>query len=127
MPKHVPIVKRGVKPIGPYSIAAEAIGRLVFISGQVAIDPSTGEKETGDAAAQAARIMENLGLVLDDLGLDFDSVVKTTIFLVDMAEFAAVNEVYGRCFTGKPPARSTVQVGALPGGFRVEIEAVAAI
>ena len=127
MPKHVPIVKRGVKPIGPYSIAAEAIGRLVFISGQVAIDPSTGEKETGDAATQAARIMENLGLVLDDLGLDFDSVVKTTIFLVDMAEFAAVNEVYGRYFTGKPPARSTVQVGALPGGFRVEIEAVAAI
>ena len=127
MPKHVPIVKRGVKPIGPYSIAAEAIGRLVFISGQVAIDPSTGEKETGDAAAQATRIMENLGLVLDDLGLDFDSVVKTTIFLVDMAEFAAVNEVYGRYFTGKPPARSTVQVGALPGGFRVEIEAVAAI
>ncbi len=127
MPKHVPIVKRGVKPIGPYSIAAEAIGRLVFISGQVAIDPSTGEKETGDAAAQAARIMENLGLVLDDLGLDFDSVVKTTIFLVDMAEFAAVNEVYGRYFTGRPPARSTVQVGALPGGFRVEIEAVAAI
>ncbi len=127
MPKHVPIVKRGPKPIGPYSIAAEAIGRLVFISGQVAIDPSTGEKETGDAAAQAARIMENLGLVLDDLGLDFDSVVKTTIFLVDMAEFAAVNEVYGRYFTGKPPARSTVQVSALPGGFRVEIEAVAAI
>jgi len=127
MPKHVPIVKRGPKPIGPYSIAAEAIGRLVFISGQVAIDPSTGEKEMGDAAAQAARIMENLGLVLDDLGLDFDSVVKTTIFLVDMAEFAAVNEVYGRYFTGKPPARSTVQVGALPGGFRVEIEAVAAI
>jgi 2-iminobutanoate/2-iminopropanoate deaminase len=127
MPKHVPTVKRGVKPIGPYSIAAEAIGRLVFISGQVAIDPSTGEKETGDAAAQAARVMENLGLVLDDLGLDFDSVVKTTVFLVDMAEFAAVNEVYGRCFTGKPPARSTVQVSALPGGFRVEIEAVAAI
>ena len=127
MPKHVPTVKRGVKPIGPYSIAAEAIGRLVFISGQVAIDPSTGEKETGDAAAQATRIMENLGLVLDDLGLDFDSVVKTTIFLVDMAEFAAVNEVYGRYFTGRPPARSTVQVGALPGGFRVEIEAVAAI
>jgi len=127
MPKHVPTIKRGVKPIGPYSIATEAIGRLVFISGQVAIDPSTGEKETGDAAAQAARIMENLGLVLDDLGLDFDSVVKTTIFLVDMAEFAAVNEVYGRYFTGRPPARSTVQVGALPGGFRVEIEAIAAL
>ncbi|HUU60984.1 MAG TPA: Rid family detoxifying hydrolase [Acidimicrobiia bacterium] len=127
MPKYVPTVTRGVKPIGPYSIVAEAIGRLVFISGQVAIDPATGEKETGDAAAQAARIMENLGLVLDDLGMGFDNVVKTTIFLVDMAEFAAVNEVYGRYFTAKPPARSTVQVGALPGGFRVEIEAIAAL
>ena len=126
MPKHVPTVKRGVKPIGPYSIAVEAIGRLVFISGQVAIDPATGEKEAGDAAAQAARIMDNLGLVLGDLGMDYEDVVKTTIFLVDMAEFAAVNEVYGRFFTGKPPARSTVQVGALPGGFRVEIEAIAA-
>ena len=126
MPKHVPTVKRGVKPIGPYSIAVEAIGRLVFISGQVAIDPATGEKEAGDAAAQAARIMDNLGMVLGDLGMDYEDVVKTTIFLVDMAEFAAVNEVYGRFFTGKPPARSTVQVGALPGGFRVEIEAIAA-
>jgi len=126
MPKHVPTVKRGVKPIGPYSIAAEAIGRLVFISGQVAIDPATGEKEAGDAAAQAARIMDTLGMVLGDLGMDYEDVVKTTIFLVDMAEFAAVNEVYGRFFAGKPPARSTVQVGALPGGFRVEIEAIAA-
>lgn len=127
MPKHVPIIKRGAKPIGPYSIAAEAIGRPVFISGQVAIDPETGEKETGDAAAQATRIMENLALVLGDLGIDFDHVVKTTIFLTDMGDFAAVNEVYGRYFPGKPPARSTVQVGALPGGFRVEIEAIAAL
>jgi 2-iminobutanoate/2-iminopropanoate deaminase len=127
MPKHVPVIKRGVKPIGPYSIAVEAIGRPVFISGQVAIDPETGEKETGDAAAQAARIMENLALVLGDLGADFDQVVKTTIFLVDMADFAAVNEVYGRYFGDRPPARSTVQVGALPGGFRVEIEAIAAL
>jgi 2-iminobutanoate/2-iminopropanoate deaminase len=127
MPKHVPIIKRGAKPIGPYSIAAEAIGRPVFISGQVAIDPESGEKETGDAAAQATRIMENLALVLGDLGIDFDHVVKTTIFLIDMGDFAAVNEVYGRYFPGKPPARSTVQVGALPGGFRVEIEAIAAL
>ena len=127
MPKHVPTIKRGAKPIGPYSIAAEAIGRLVFISGQVAIDPVTGEKETGDAVAQTVRIMENLGLVLGDLGLDFDDVVKTTIFLVDMADFPAVNEVYARSFPDRPPARSTVQVGALPGGFRVEIEAIAAL
>lgn len=127
MPKHVPVIKRAAKPLGPYSIAVEAIGRLVFISGQVAIDPESGEKETGDAAAQATRIMENLALMLADLGIDFDHVVKTTIFLTDMGDFAAVNEVYGRYFTGKPPARSTVQVGALPGGFRVEIEAVAAL
>jgi len=127
MPKHVPIIKRGAKPIGPYSIAAEAIGRPVFISGQVAIDPESGEKETGDAAAQVTRIMENLGLVLGDLGIDFDHVVKTTIFLTDMGDFAAVNEVYGRYFPGKPPARSAVQVGALPGGFRVEIEAIAVL
>ncbi len=127
MPKHVPIIKRGAKPIGPYSIAAEAIGRPVFISGQVAIDPESGEKETGDAAAQATRIMENLALVLGDLGIDFDHVVKTTVFLTDMGDFAAVNEVYGRYFPGKPPARSTVQVGALPGGFRVEIEAIAVL
>lgn len=127
MPKHVPVIKRGAKPIGPYSIAAEAIGRPVFISGQVAIDPESGEKETGDAAAQATRIMENLALVLGDLGIDFDHVVKTTIFLIDMGDFAAVNEVYGRYFPGKPPARSTVQVGALPGGFRVEIEAIAVL
>lgn len=127
MPKHVPTIKRGAKPLGPYSIATQAIGRLVFISGQVAIDPATGEKETGDAVAQTVRIMENLGMVLGDMGLDFDSVVKTTIFLVDMADFPAVNEVYGRRFPNDPPARSTVQVGALPGGFRVEIEAVAAL
>jgi 2-iminobutanoate/2-iminopropanoate deaminase len=127
MPKHVPTVPRGAKPIGPYSVAAEAIGRLVFISGQVAIDPATGEKETGDAVAQTVRIMENLGLVLGDLGMDFDDVVKTTIFLVDMADFPVVNEVYGRRFSGKPPARSTIQVAALPGGFRVEIEAIAAL
>lgn len=127
MPKHVPVIKRGAKPIGPYSVAVEAIGRPLFISGQVAIDPETGEREMGGAAAQTARIMENLALVLADLGIDFDQVVKTTIFLTDMEDFAAVNEVYGRYFPERPPARSTVQVGALPGGFRVEIEAVAAL
>ena len=127
MPKHVPTIKRGAQPMGPYSIAAEAIGRLVFISVQVAVDPASGEKETGDSAAQAGRIMENLGLLLDELGLGFDDVVKTTIFLLDMADFPAVNEVYGRSFPDRPPARSTVQVGALPGGFRVEIEAISAL
>jgi len=125
MPKQVPPVPRGPKPLGPYSIATAAEGRLVFISGQVAIDPATGQRVTGDAAAQAERIMENLGLILGDLGLGFEAVAKTTIFLTDMADFGRVNEVYGRRFAASPPARSTVQVGALPGGFSVEIEAVA--
>ena len=95
MPKQVPPVPRGPRPIGPYSVAAEA-GGLVFISGQVALDPATGQRVEGDAAAQAKRIMENLGLILGDLGLGFDAVVKTTIFLTDIADFAAVNEVYRR-------------------------------
>jgi 2-iminobutanoate/2-iminopropanoate deaminase len=125
MPKLVPEVPNGVIPIGPYSIATEACG-LVFISGQVAVDPATGARESGDARAQTRRIMENLGLVLSDLHLGFDDVVKTTIFLVHIQDFGAVNEVYGRYFTSSPPARSTVQVGGLPGGVLVEIEAIAA-
>jgi 2-iminobutanoate/2-iminopropanoate deaminase len=125
MPKQVPPVPRGPRPIGPYSVATEA-GGLVFISGQVALDPAAGLRVEGDAAVQAGRIMENLALILGDLGLGFDSIVKTTIFLTDMADFAAVNEVYRGYFGEAPPARSTIQVAALPGGFRVEIEAVAA-
>jgi len=125
MPMQVPPVPRGPKPIGPYSVATEA-GGLVFISGQVALDPATGQRVEGDAAAQAGRIMENLALILGDLGLGFGDVAKTTIFLADMADFGAVNEVYRGYFGAAAPARSTVQVGALPGGFRVEIEAIAA-
>ena len=125
MPKKVPAVPRGPRPIGPYSVATEAAG-LVFISGQIGIDPETGQRVDGGAAAEAARIMENLGLVLGDLGLGFADVVKTTIFLADIADFAAVNEIYAGHFGATPPARSTIQVGALPGGCRVEIEAVAA-
>jgi len=125
MAKQVPAVPHGVTPIGPYSVATEARG-LVFISGQVAIDPASGQRVGGDAAAQAARIMDNLALLLTDLGLEFSDVVKTTIFLTDMADFAAVNEVYRLRFPAEPPARSTVAVAALPGGYRVEIEAVVA-
>jgi 2-iminobutanoate/2-iminopropanoate deaminase len=125
MPKLVPTVPSAVTPIGPYSTAVEAAG-LVFISGQVAIDPITGAREDGDVGSQATRVMENLRLVLSDLHLEFDDVVKTTIFLADIADFGVVNEVYGRSFGNSPPARSTVQAGALPGGFLVEIEAIAA-
>lgn len=125
MPKQVPDVPSGVAPLGPYSTVTEAAG-LVFVSGQIAIDPVSGDRVDGDVGAQATRIMTNLGGILGDLGLGYDDVAKTTIFLTDMADFPAVNEVYGGYFGDAPPARSTVEVGALPGGFLVEIEVIAA-
>jgi 2-iminobutanoate/2-iminopropanoate deaminase len=125
MPKQVPDVPHGVAPIGPYSTATEANG-FVFISGQVALDPATGAPVDGGVTAQATRVMENIGRVLDDVGLTYDDIAKTTIFLADMADFTTVNEIYGSYFEASPPARATVQAGALPGGFQVEIEAIAA-
>ncbi len=125
MPKQVPEVPNAVTPIGPYSTVTEAAG-LVFISGQVAIDPSDGTRVVGDVRVQTGRVMDNLDCVLLDLGLGFDDVVKTTIFLADIGHFPVVNEVYAEYFGDKPPARSTVQIGALPGGFLVEIDAIAA-
>ncbi len=125
MPKSIPETPSAAKPMAPYSVAAEAAG-LVFISGQVAIDPGSGDRSPDDVTAQATRVMDNIGVVLADLGLGYADIVKTTIFLADMADFAAVNQVYGSYFDSEPPARSTFQAGALPGGFMVEIEAVAA-
>ncbi|MDP8959032.1 MAG: Rid family detoxifying hydrolase [Actinomycetota bacterium] len=113
------------KALGPYSVAVEGNG-LVFISGQVAIDPQTGERGPDDVEAQASQVMQNLGAILADVGLGFDAVVKSTIFLADIADYPAVNAVYGSHFGDAPPARATVQAGALPGGFLVEIEMVAA-
>jgi len=109
--------------IGPYSQAIVA-GGLLFCSGQLGLDPTTGELVDG-VEAQAARALGNLMAVLDAAGLGPGDVAKTTVFLADMADFAAVNAVYGRFFPDPPPARSTVQVAALPKGGRVEIEAVA--
>lgn len=111
-------------PIGPYSQAIAAGGEL-FCSGQVALDPATGELVGADAAAQADRALQNLGAVLEAGGMSHADVVKTTIFLVDMNDFAAVNEVYGRYFEGTKPARTTIAVAALPKGARVEIDAIA--
>lgn len=110
--------------IGPYSQAIAA-GTYVFTSGQIGLDPQTGQLVEGDTAAQTRRVMANLGAVLAASGLSFDDVVKTTIFLVDMNDFAAVNAVYGASFSRTPPARSTVAVAALPRNARVEIEAIA--
>jgi 2-iminobutanoate/2-iminopropanoate deaminase len=110
--------------IGPYSQAVSA-GGFLFCSGQLGLDPATGEFAGPDVEAQAERSMTNLRNVLDAAGLTFADVVKTTIFLADMADFATVNGIYGRFVTDPPPARSTVQVAALPKGGRVEIEAIA--
>ena len=111
--------------IGPYAQAIAA-GPYLFASGQIALDPVTGQLVDGDAAAQTRQVMANVAAVLAAAGLAFADVVKTTIFLTDMADFAAVNAVYGESFEGGPvPARSTVAVAALPRGSAVEIEVVA--
>jgi 2-iminobutanoate/2-iminopropanoate deaminase len=111
-------------PIGPYSQAILAAGFL-FCSGQIPIDPATGDLVPGDVASQTRQVMRNISAVLEAASAGFDRVVKTTIFLIDMNDFAGVNAVYGEYFTESPPARSTVAVGALPKGARVEIEVVA--
>ena len=125
MPKEIHEAPSGPKPLGPYSVVTEAHG-LVFVSGMVAIDPATGEAVAGGVAPQAEQIMRNIGAVLGDVGLGYDDIVKTTIFVTDMHNFAIVNDVYGRYVGEAPPARSTVEVSALPGGFAVEIETIAA-
>lgn len=115
---------RAPRAIGPYSQAIRA-GGFLFMSGQIGIDPGTGEVVSGDTAAQAERILRNLRNILEDSGANLLDVVKTTIFLVDMNDFGAVNEVYARYFDTEQPARSTVQVARLPKDARVEIEATA--
>jgi len=111
-------------PIGPYSQAIRA-GDYVFCSGSIPTDPATGELVPGDVSDQTRQVMKNIASVLAAAELSFADVVKTTIFLVDINDFAAVNVVYGENFGPTPPARSTVAVGALPKGSRVEIEVVA--
>jgi len=110
--------------IGPYSQAV-AVGELVFTSGQIALDPATGAMVEGDVTAQARRVLDNLEAVLAAAGLGFDDVVRSTIYLVDMDDFGAVNAVYGERFAGAPPARSTVAVARLPKDARVEIDMIA--
>ncbi len=111
--------------IGPYSQAIEANG-LVFVSGQIPLDPATGAFVPGGVEVQAEQSLKNLKAVLEAAGCSLADVVKTTVFLTNMGDFATVNEVYARFFTAECPARSAVQVGALPKGALVEIEAIAA-
>ncbi len=110
--------------IGPYSQAIRA-GALLFISGQIPLDPMSGQVVGRDATTQTHRVMKSLGAILQAAGAGYEQVVRTTIFLIDLADFAAVNEVYGSYFDDPAPTRATVQVAALPKGVRVEIDAIA--
>ena len=124
--KHVIIPEGGAKPLAPYSPGIR-YGDLLFTSGQVGLDPATQTLVEGGVAAQAEQAMQNLGTILEAAGTSFSSLLKVTIFLTDIADYAAVNEVYGKFFDDAPPARSAVQVTALPAGALVEIESVAAL
>jgi 2-iminobutanoate/2-iminopropanoate deaminase len=117
---------RGPKAIGPYSQAVKANG-FVFLSGQIALDPETQQLAEGDVARQTERVLENLKGIVEAAGSSLQNVVKTTVFLKDMNDFAAMNEVYGRYFHARPPARSTVQVARLPRDVRVEIDLIAVL
>jgi 2-iminobutanoate/2-iminopropanoate deaminase len=124
MPKQIISTSDAPKAIGPYSQAVRA-GDLLFMSGQIPLDPATGALVTGDAVAQAKQVMINLDAVLRAAGASFAEVVRSTIYLVDLGDFAKVNEVYGSYFSTEPPARATVQVAALPRGASVEIDMIA--
>jgi 2-iminobutanoate/2-iminopropanoate deaminase len=110
--------------LGPYSQAVR-VGNFVFLSGQIPLDPASGKVVEGDIDAQTRRVMENLSAVLRASGASFAEVVKTTIFLADLGHFSKMNEIYGTYFASEPPARSTVQVGALPRGVLIEIDMIA--
>ncbi len=124
MPKQAISSSDAPAAIGPYSPAIRA-GQLLFLSGQVALEPATGALVDGDVRAQTRRVMENIGALLKAGGLTFADVVRTTVFLADMDDFAALNDVYGGYFTAPAPARSTVQVVRLPKDARVEIDVIA--
>ena len=122
--RHAVTTPSAPKAIGPYSQAVRA-GALLFVSGQVPIDPATGQIIDGDIAAQTHRVFQNIGEILKAGGASFDHVVRTTVFLADMNDFAAMNDVYATYFTAPAPARATVEVSRLPRDARVEIDVIA--
>ena len=126
MRKEIIATETAPKAIGPYSQAVRA-GGFLFCSGQIPLDPAIGEMVAGPIGVQTERVMDNIAAVLAAAGLTFGDVVKSTIYLADLADFAVVNEVYGRRFPSEPPARSTVEVKGLPKGAGVEIEVIAAL
>ncbi|MCS7316156.1 MAG: RidA family protein [Bryobacterales bacterium] len=122
--KQIVVTEGAPRAIGPYSQAV-ICGGLVFVSGQIPLDPATGELIEGDVAAQTGRVLENLRAILEASGSSLERVLKTTVYLADLNDFAAMNEVYARYFPSEPPARATVEVSRLPRGARIEIEAIA--
>jgi 2-iminobutanoate/2-iminopropanoate deaminase len=126
MIKKIIETKNAPKPLGPYSQAVQ-VGNLLFCSGQIPINPETNEVLKGSVSEQTLLVLKNIKAVLNEAGGDFENVVKTTMYLQNMNDFAVVNEIYGKHFTGKTPARTTIQVAALPKGVDVEIEVIAHI
>lgn len=124
--KQIIATEQAPKAIGPYSQAVVWNG-VAFLSGQIPLDHSTNQIVDGDVEAQTARVLENLKAVLEACGSSLDRVLKTTVYLKDMGEFARMNDVYGRFFTSNPPARATVEVARLPRDVRVEIDVIAAV
>lgn len=125
MPKKHVVTPNAPKPIGPYSQGVIA-GGLLFLSGQIALDPKTSEMVHGDIEAQTEQVLKNLQAVLKEAKMGLENVVKTTVYLADLADFPRMNEVYGRYFPKEPPARTTIQAMALPRNARIEVEVIAA-
>lgn len=125
MPKLAITSPSAARPVGPYSAAIRS-GSLLFVSGQVPIDPATGSMVAGDVSVQTRRVLQNVGLLLQAAGLSYADVVRTTVFLADMDDFKAMNDVYATFFSEPYPARSTVQAARLPRDARIEIDAIAA-
>ncbi len=124
MPKKIILTDQAPAPIGPYSQAV-GVGDLLFLSGQIPLDPKTGELIDSDIEAATSRVLENIRAVLESEGLAFRHVVKTTVFMQDLGLFPRMNAIYAKAFGESPPARSTVQAAALPKGVSVEIEVIA--
>lgn len=124
MEKQVINTTKAPAPIGPYNQAVRA-GNMIFISGQIALNPDTNQLVKEDIVAETHQVMQNLKNILSETGMDFNDVVKSTIFITDMNDFSQINEVYGKYFSGYFPARETVQVAALPKGVNVEISVIA--
>ncbi|WXG47379.1 MAG: RidA family protein [Candidatus Atabeyarchaeum deiterrae] len=124
MEKEIITTSKAPKPVGPYSQAVK-VGNLIFVSGQIPLDPRTGTPVSGDIKEQTKRVLENIKGILEAEGLTLDTVVKTTVFMRNMADFSKMNDVYATYFKNKPPARTTIQAGDLPAKMDIEIDAIA--